>query len=238
MIYYALIVGMIFSEHQNLKSYTYTINYKEEIKSCKHAESILPNGDKITIPILNKKVPIIFIYEKQGNLCDLHFDYSDKNCNDYKDEKLISYQLESKAGNNEPSFLETFSTIKKQINDIKIINSNSMSAVDGRIKDLSKKIEELNAMALEIKNSQIKTIDYFERIETNRDNKNSFNEIKYLISEVQKELVGIRQKIDTKVEPKVEIKPEPKVEIKPEPKIDIIEPNLPILDKALTPSKK
>ena len=109
MIYYALIVGMIFSEHQNLKSYTYTINYKEEIKSCKHAESILPNGDKITIPILNKKVPIIFIYEKQGNLCDLHFDYSDKNCNDYKDEKLISYQLESKAGNNEPSFLETFS---------------------------------------------------------------------------------------------------------------------------------
>jgi hypothetical protein len=229
MIYYALIVGMIFSEHQNLKSYTYTINYKEEIKSCKHAESILPNGDKITIPILNKKVPIIFIYEKQGNLCDLHFDYSDKKCNDYKDEKLISYQLESK---------ETFSTIKKQINDIKIINSNSMSAVDGRIKDLSKKIEELNAMALEIKNSQIKTIDYFERLETNKDNKNSFNEIKYLISEVQKELVGIRQKIDTKVE----IKPEPKVEIKPETKpeikLDIIEPNLPILDKALTPSKK
>jgi hypothetical protein len=40
----------------------------------------------------------------------------------------------------------------------------------------------------------------------------------------------------------VEIKPEPKVEIKPETKpeikLDIIEPNLPILDKALTPSKK
>jgi hypothetical protein len=33
MIYYALIVGMIFSEHQNLKSYTYTINHKEEIKA-------------------------------------------------------------------------------------------------------------------------------------------------------------------------------------------------------------
>lgn len=107
-----------------------------------------------------------------------------------------------------------------------MINSNSISAVDGRIKDLSKKIEEINAMSLEIKNSQIKTIDYFEKIEKNKDNKNSFNEIKCLISEVQKELVGIRQKIDTKVE------------IKLEPKIDIIEPNLPILDKALTPSKK
>ena len=182
----------------------------------------MPNGDKITIPILNKKVPIIFIYEKQGNLCDLHFDYNDKKCNDYKDEKLISYQLESKAGNNDSSFLETFSAIKKQINDIKIINSNSISAVDERIKDLSKKIEEINAMSLEIKNSQIKTIDYFEKIEKNKDNKNNFSEIKHLILEVQKELVGIRQKIETK----------------PEIKLDIIDPNLPILDKASTPSKK
>lgn len=68
MIYYALIVGMIFSEHQNIKIYTYTINYKEEIKSCKHAESILPNGDKITIPILNKKFQS-YLFMKSKETC-------------------------------------------------------------------------------------------------------------------------------------------------------------------------
>lgn len=237
MINFLFLMCFVLSDHQNIKEYTYSIKCNMLVKSCNNVESILPNGDKVTIPIFNNKVPVIFIRNYDDNKCILNLDYDDKKCVDFKNEKLFSYQVESSLNNHDKSFLETFSTIKKQIDDLKTINNTSMSEIDDVLKNLSKQVKELNAMALDIQNSQNKIMDIqksqnksfdsfykYEKTneEKNNDNKKGFSELKSLISEVQKELVDIRQKLDAKTEKKK----------------DIIEPNLPIYDKAVIPNIK
>lgn len=213
-------LSIVFSQNQNLKEYNYVFKINQNVKSCDKADSILPNGDKVQIPIFNKIVPVIYVQEQKNNQYILSLDYDDKKCGVFKNEKLFSYQTEDKNSNNGPSFLETFSSIQKQINEIKLINTNSVNAVDEKVSNLSKQLKELNKMALDIQNFQNNAMSFY-KTENKKENDKNFGELKTLLSEVQKELVEIRQKLDSK-----------------QTKKDIIEPSLPIIDKSVIPSTK
>lgn len=213
-------LSIVFSQNHNLKEYNYVFKINQNVKSCDKADSILPNGDKVQIPIFNKIVPVIYVQEQKNNQYILSLDYDDKKCGVFKNEKLFSYQTEDKNSNNGPSFLETFSSIQKQINEIKLINTNSVNAVDEKVSNLSKQLKELNKMALDIQNFQNNAMSFY-KTENKKENDKNFGELKTLLSEVQKELVEIRQKLDSK-----------------QTKKDIIEPSLPIIDKSVIPSTK
>lgn len=75
-------------------------------------------------------------------------------------------------------------------------------------------------MALDIQNFQNNAMSFY-KTENKKENDKNFGELKTLLSEVQKELVEIRQKLDSK-----------------QTKKDIIEPSLPIIDKSVIPSTK
>ncbi len=216
MISLFLFINLLFSE--NLKKYNFLIHCDFEIMSCTNSEAILPNGDKIQIPIINNKVPVIYIQNKSNELIDLKFDFNDKNCIQHKALTTYSFQNFKQASNSEPSFLETFSSIEKEIKNIQTLNNNGVTLIDGKIDSLYSKIKDLQTMAVNIENAQK---DFSKKIDT----KTNFNELKSMISEVQKELVDIKKKLDVKTE-------------KVDKKNDIIEPNLPIYDKIVVPKTK
>lgn len=220
MINFLFFLTLVFSQHQNLKEYNYVFKINQNVKTCDKVDSILPNGDKVQIPIFNNIVPVIYIQEQKNNHHTLSLDYDDKKCGVFKNEKLFSYQTEDKTSNLGPSFLETFFTIQKQISEMKLINKNSVSAVEEKLNNLSQQLKELKKMALDLQSAESQSMSFY-KLENKKENDKNFGELKTLLSEVQKELVQIKQKLDSK-----------------QTKKDIIEPSLPIIDNAVTPNIK
>jgi len=221
-----LVVGTNFFE------YNFVFKNKMPVQSCTSFEAILPNGDRVQIPSFNGRVPTIYIQSTGLRKSNLILDFDDESCKPIGSSKTLSYQ------NNEiskESFLDTFSSIQKQIDSINSINkkdgeeqSKLLMSLSKDIKELSKDIKELSKGIKEspkespndIKELKAMVTNAQQSIAANKQNEQelskSFNDIKSMIFEVRKELVGIQQKLASQ-------------NSKPH---DIIEPNLPVLDKA------
>lgn len=224
-----LVVGANFFE------YNFVFKNKMPVQSCTSFEAILPNGDRVQIPSFNGRVPMIYIQSTGLRKSNLVLDFDDESCKPIGSSKIFSYQ------NNEiskESFLDTFSSIQKQIDSINSINkkdgeeqSKLLMSLGKDIKELSKDIKKLSEgikespkdikeLPNDIKELKAMVTNAQQSIAANKQNEQelskSFNDIKSMIFEVRKELVGIQQKLASQTS-------------KPH---DIIEPNLPVLDKA------
>ena len=201
----------------NLCEYNFVFKNKASVQSCTAVEAILPNGDRVQIPAFNGKVPVMYIHSTGVGKSELVLDFDDSLCKPIGSSKTFSYQVGDAS---KESFLDTFSSIQKQIESLKSINkkdgdeqSRLLMSLSKDIKDLTKLLNGIEELKTMIANTQ-KTIIGTKQNE--QDIGKSFSDLKSMISEVRKELVGIQQKLEKQTS-------------KPH---DIIEPNLPILDKA------
>jgi peptidoglycan hydrolase CwlO-like protein len=232
-----LVVGTNFFE------YNFVFKNKMPVQSCVSFEAILPNGDRVQIPSFNGRVPVIYIQSTGLRKSDLVLDFDDESCKPIGSSKTFSYQNNDIS---KQSFLDTFSSIQKQIDSMNSINkkdgeeqSKLLMSLSKDIKELSKDIKELSKgikespkespkelpndikeLPKDIKELKSMVTNTQQNIAISKQNEQelskSFNDIKSMIFEVRKELVGIQQKLASQTS-------------KPH---DIIEPNLPVLDKA------
>lgn len=233
MISITMMAGIIIGT--NLCEYKFIFKNKQPVRSCIAVEAVLPNGDRVQIPSFNGKVPVMYIHAIGIGQSELVLDFDDDLCKPIGSSKVFSYQTGDVG---KESFLDTFSSIQKQIDSIKSINkkdgdeqSKLLMSLSRDIKELSKDTKELPKDIKELPKGIIKLSKDIEELkamiantqqtlagtkQNDQDLGKSFNDIKLMISEVRKELVGIQQKLAKQAD-------------KPN---DIIEPNLPILDKA------
>lgn len=228
-----LVVGTNFFE------YNFVFKNKMPVQSCVSFEAILPNGDRVQMPSFNGRVPVIYIQNTGLRKSDLVLDFDDESCKPIGSSKTFSYQNNDIS---KQSFLDTFSSIQKQIDSMNSINkkdgeeqSKLLMSLSKDIKELSKDIKELSKgikespkelpndikeLPKDIKELKSMVTNTQQSIAISKQNEQelskSFNDIKSMIFEVRKELVGIQQKLASQTS-------------KPH---DIIEPNLPVLDKA------
>lgn len=239
-----LVVGTNFFE------YNFVFKNKMPVQSCVSFEAILPNGDRVQMPSFNGRVPVIYIQNTGLRKSDLVLDFDDESCKPIGSSKTFSYQNNDIS---KQSFLDTFSSIQKQIDSVNSINkkdgeeqSKLLMSLSKDIKELSKDIKELSKgikespkespkelpndikelpndikeLPKDIKELKSMVTNTQQSIAISKQNEQelskSFNDIKSMIFEVRKELVGIQQKLASQTS-------------KPH---DIIEPNLPVLDKA------
>ena len=232
-----LVVGTNFFE------YNFVFKNKMPVQSCVSFEAILPNGDRVQIPSFNGRVPVIYIQSTGLRKSDLVLDFDDESCKPIGSSKTFSYQNNDIS---KQSLLDTFSSIQKQIDSVNSINkkdgeeqSKLLMSLSKDIKELSKDIKELSKgikespkelpkelpndikeLPKDIKELKSMVTNTQQNIAISKQNEQelskSFNDIKSMIFEVRKELVGIQQKLASQTS-------------KPH---DIIEPNLPVLDKA------
>jgi hypothetical protein len=236
-----LVVGTNFFE------YNFVFKNKTPVQSCVSFEAILPNGDRVQMPSFNGRVPVIYIQNTGLRKSDIVLDFDDESCKSIGSSKTFSYQNNDIS---KQSSLDTFSSIQKQIDSMNSINkkdgeeqSKLLMSLSKDIKELSKDIKELSKgikespkespkelpkelpndikeLPNDIKELKAMVTNAQQSIAISKQNEQelskSFNDIKSMIFEVRKELVGIQQKLASQTS-------------KPH---DIIEPNLPVLDKA------
>jgi hypothetical protein len=228
-----LVVGTNFFE------YNFVFKNKTPVQSCVSFEAILPNGDRVQMPSFNGRVPVIYIQNTGLRKSDIVLDFDDESCRSIGSSKTFSYQNNDIS---KQSSLDTFSSIQKQIDTMNSINkkdgeeqSKLLMSLSKDIKELSKDIKELSKgikespkelpndikeLPKDIKELKAMVTNAQQSIAISKQNEQelskSFNDIKSMIFEVRKELVGIQQKLASQTS-------------KPH---DIIEPNLPVLDKA------
>lgn len=219
-----LIMGL--PEPQNLRQYTFSSKQEKPITSYDCVLSILPNGDKVNIPVVNGRVPVLYI--TQGSAADhISMDYTDKSCVLFKGEKSFVYGSGQNLAASGPSFLETLSEIKKQIDSLRDINKSGLLSSDHKLDQAVSKIKELEAMSAQ-NQKELKMA-----ATSVSDSKQGISDIKEMVSDLRKELNQIKDKLEVKASRESHEKREVA-----EPKKDIIEPSLPVLDKVLSPGKK
>jgi len=240
---FMLIAG--WAGQENLNSYTYKIKNASVVTSYDTIDALLPSGQTIKIPILNDKVPVLFI----ENSTELILDYDDSEskfaygkrsfsyCNNISQNKIISDVSSHRNGikkekiildvninqinvDQNKIILDTFLSIKKEIDELKSINKSNVYIHNEDLLKFSNEIKELKDMAVNISNRQMPIVEVLKK--TDQETNNNFNEIKSMVIEVRKELVDIQKKIVAQTEKKK----------------DIIEPNLPIHDNVVNPSVK
>ena len=213
-----IVLSVLFNQQINKNNYVYEVHINDPVVSTKDMTIVLPNADRVKLPVLNNIIPVIYIYDYKENTKRLYLEYEDKDCMIYINQDEVVYTTPKKIAvqkeNKESiSFLETFSSIDKEIKRLERINSNVDYTKD--FVDLKFKIEELTAMLR-------KSLNETDLLKKSIEKNQSKEEIKAMISEVKKELATIQQKLTPKIEKNV----------------DIINPALPIIDKELVPSGK
>lgn len=198
----------------NIRSYTLTPVNAGEVSTYDCVLSVLPNGDRVNIPVLNGKVPVLYIHLGKDS-DNIVMDYADKSCVAYKGEKLFSFQT-LQPGVNGSNILETFSDIRSQIESLKKINNDRLLSSEKKTDEAFVRLKELETMV--DKNKK----DFFTKTENlGLESKQGINDIKGMVSDLRKELNQIKEKLDSKSRTS-----------------DIIDPKLPIVDRALIPSAK
>jgi len=213
-----IVLSVLFNQQINKNNYVYEVHINNPVVSTKDIAIVLPNADRVKLPVLNNIIPVIYIYDYKENTKRLYLEYADKDCMIYINQDEVVYTTPKKITVQKEkqesiSFLETFSSIDKEIKRLERINSNVDYTKD--FVDLKFKIEELTAMLR-------KSLNETDLLKKSIEKNQSKEEIKAMISEVKKELATIQQKLTPKIEKNV----------------DIINPALPIIDKELVPSGK
>lgn len=219
-----LIMGL--PEPQNLRQYTFSSKQEKPVTSYDCVLSILPNGDKVNIPVVNGRVPVLYI--TQGEASDhISMDYTDKSCASFHGEKSFVYGYGGAPSVAGPGLLETLSEIKKQIESVRDINNSGLIGFDQKLDQSVSKIKELEDMSAQNQKELHKAASHAS------ESQRGISDIKVMVSDLRKELNQIKDKLEVKASRDLQEKREV-----PEPKKDIIEPSLPVLDKVLTPGKK
>lgn len=216
------------SEQNNKLRYVYSVVHEKPIVSYSEIVAVMPNSDRIVIPLINNTIPAITVNPVRGSRCDIVLDYGDKDAAPaLPDQKQIIYAKEGSPGKPKPTpqpvaekkkedgILETFISIQRELRLFDSINKRDNSALEEATKSLEKKVEEIKKMAIDA-NSMIGSVGG-KSIEI----KVELNDIKNMLGDVKKELVNIKKVIETR----------------DSVKRDIIEPSLPIVDKGTIPKK-
>lgn len=223
------------SEQSNKLQYRYSVVHDKPIVSYSEIVAVMPNADRIVIPLINNTIPAIIVKPRNGLDCELVLDYEDKDAaaalpdqrqiiygNDdasrKKDQKIQPVAGKQKVDTEkkmDDRVLETFLSIQRELLLFDLINMRDDSASVEAINSLAKKVEEIKKMTIET-NSILGSIGS-KSIEI----KVELNEIKNMLGDMRKELVNIKNSIETKASVKK----------------DIIEPSLPIVDKGTIPKK-
>ena len=210
-----LLILFGFPDAPNLRQYTFSSRQRSPITSYACVLSTLPNGDRVNIPVVNGRVPVLYI-EPGAKSDHITMDYDDQSCAKYKGEKAFSYYVGGVPSVPGPSVLETFSEIKRQIESIKEINKSGLLSSDQKLDQAVTRLKELEAMTAQNQKELNRATS------SGSDNKQGISEIKGMISDLRRELNQIKDKLD----------------VKASASRDIIDPKLPILDKALIPGSK
>lgn len=217
---------------QNNSSYEYQVKINRPVITSSSIVIVFPNSDRINLPVLNHIIPVIYIQKNSDKIKSLLLDYDDNDCLIHTNQSEVKYanqkiSIQESEVKSHDSFLETFSSITREIKKIQTLN-NTVVFIKG-FNDLEKKIEELKIMVTQMYSEIEKVKKDTDNLKRNSDvikimsEKNqSKEEIKAMISEIKNELVTLQKKLNqTK-----------------EKKIDIINPTLPIVDQEVVPSNK
>ena len=223
------------SEQSNKLQYRYSVVHDKAIVSYSEIVAVMPNADRIVIPLINNTIPAIIVKPGKGRDCELVLNYEDKDAaaalpdqrqiiygNDdaprKKDQKIQPVAEKQKVDTEkkvDDMVLETFLSIQRELLLFDLINTRDDSASVEAINSLAKKVEEIKNMTIEtnsiLGSTGSKSIEI----------KVELKEIKNMLGDMRRELVNIKNSIETKASVKK----------------DIIEPSLPIVDKGTIPKK-
>lgn len=222
------------SEQSNKLQYRYSVVHDKPIVSYSEIVAVMPNADRIVIPLINNTIPAIIVKPSKGRDCELVLDYEDKDAaaalpdqmqiiygnddprkKDQKTQPVAEKQKVDTEKKRNDGVLETFLSIQKELLLFDLINMKDDSASVEAMNSLAKKVEEIKKMTIET-NSMLGSIG-----SKSIEFKVELNEIKNMLGDMRKELVNIKNSIETKASAKK----------------DIIEPSLPIVDKGTIPKK-
>lgn len=222
------------SEQSNKLQYRYSVVHDKPIVSYLEIVAVMPNADRIVIPLINNTIPAIIVKPGKGRDCELVLDYEDKDAaaalpdqrqiiygndgprkKDQKTQPVAEKQKVDTEKKRNDGVLETFLSIQKELLLFDLINMKDESASVEAMNSLAKKVEEIKKMTIET-NSMLGSIG-----SKSIEFKVELNEIKNMLGDMRKELVNIKNSIETKASAKK----------------DIIEPSLPIVDKGTIPKK-
>lgn len=222
------------SEQSNKLQYRYSVVHDKPIVSYSGIVAVMPNADRIVIPLINNTIPAIIVKPGKGRDCELVLDYDDKDAaaalpdqmqiiygndgprkKDQKTQPVAEKQKVDTEKKRNDGVLETFLSIQKELLLFDLINMKDDSASVEAMNSLAKKVEEIKKMTIET-NSMLGSIG-----SKSIEFKVELNEIKNMLGDMRKELVNIKNSIETKASAKK----------------DIIEPSLPIVDKGTIPKK-
>ena len=222
------------SEQSNKLQYRYSVVHDKPIVSYLEIVAVMPNADRIVIPLINNTIPAIIVKPGKGRDCELVLDYEDKDAaaalpdqrqiiygnddprkKDQKTQPVAEKQKVDTEKKRNDGVLETFLSIQKELLLFDLINMKDDSASVEAMNSLAKKVEEIKKMTIET-NSMLGSIG-----SKSIEFKVELNEIKNMLGDMRKELVNIKNSIETKASAKK----------------DIIEPSLPIVDKGTIPKK-
>lgn len=222
------------SEQSNKLQYRYSVVHDKPIVSYSEIVAVMPNADRIVIPLINNTIPAIIVKPGKGRDCELVLDYEDKDAaaalpdqmqiiygndglrkKDPKTQPVAEKQKVDTEKKSNDGVLETFLSIQKELLLFDLINMKDDSASVEAMNSLAKKVEEIKKMTIET-NSMLGSIG-----SKSIEFKVELNEIKNMLGDMRKELVNIKNSIETKASAKK----------------DIIEPSLPIVDKGTIPKK-
>lgn len=222
------------SEQSNKLQYRYSVVHDKPIVSYSGIVAVMPNADRIVIPLINNTIPAIIVKPGKGRDCELVLDYEDKDAaaalpdqmqiiygnddprkKDQKTQPVAEKQKVDTEKKRNDGVLETFLSIQKELLLFDLINMKDDSASVEAMNSLAKKVEEIKKMTIET-NSMLGSIG-----SKSIEFKVELNEIKNMLGDMRKELVNIKNSIETKASAKK----------------DIIEPSLPIVDKGTIPKK-
>jgi len=222
------------SEQSNKFQYRYSVVHDKPIVSYSEIVAVMPNADRIAIPLINNTIPAIIVKPGKGHDCELVLDYDDKDAaaalpdqrqiiygnddprkKDQKTQPVAEKQKVDTEKKRNDGVLETFLSIQKELLLFDLINMKNDSASVEAMNSLAKKVEEIKKMTIET-NSMLGSIG-----SKSIEFKVELNEIKNMLGDMRKELVNIKNSIETKASVKK----------------DIIDPSLPIVDKGTIPKK-
>ena len=222
------------SEQSNKLQYRYSVVHDKPIVSYLEIVAVMPNADRIVIPLINNTIPAIIVKPGKGRDCELVLDYEDKDAaaalpdqrqiiygnddprkKDQKTQPVAEKQKVDTEKKRNDGVLETFLSIQKELLLFDLINMKDDSASVEAMNSLAKKVEEIKKMTIET-NSMLGSIG-----SKSIEFKVELNEIQNMLGDMRKELVNIKNSIETKASAKK----------------DIIEPSLPIVDKGTIPKK-
>lgn len=213
-----LVFFLFIGQQINKNTYQYEIKIDKDVVQKSNIQAILPNSDNISIPVYNNLIPVIYIFDVNDKSKKLLLDYNDPDCHIFVNQKSIIFSSKKNAikptiCQSKDDILETFSSIKKQIQELKDINKNV---------DYTQTLNRLSESIEECKNMIKKTDKSVDDLKKSQEKFQSKEEIIKMLSEMKTELTSLQEKINLKYQKKT----------------DIIDPNLPIIDKELIPSGK